>query len=351
MALIEYSGIELEAIAAVVPRNIVRNSECTLVPREDIERIIKKTGIRERRFVDSDVCASDMAVAAARKLIDEGSVNKDEISFLIFVTQTPDYKMPFSASLIQHRLGLSQNVAAFDVNLGCSGFVYGLNLAYSLAGSLGSGKVLLLNGETRSKVYSSRDRATALLFGDAASAALISSTKSDCVARFSMFTDGSGADLIKVPAGGYRTPSSEETLKIRTFEDGSQRSLEHGQMNGMEVFNFSISTVPAAIKELLDKYSLQSSDLDFVLFHQANRIMTNVIAKKFGFESQQVPYSLDKYGNTSSVSIPLTLCSELSDVSWSTRKRLLLSGFGVGLSWANAVVEVDGLRNFGVSEI
>ena len=203
-------------------------------------------------------------------------------------------------------------------------------------------KVLLLNGETKSKAYSPKDKATSLLFGDAASATIIE--KTDLIEKtvISMNTDGSGHQFIIMPGGGYRNPSSTETLLEKVFEDGSIRTDEQGSMNGAAVFNFTITKVPNDIKETMQRANLTWDDIDYFVPHQANRFITDHIAKKFKVPAEKVLYSLHKYGNTSSVSIPLTIVSELGSLAPDKKLKLLFSGFGVGLSWGVVITELNG---------
>jgi len=248
--------------------------------------------------------------------------------------------MPATSIILQNRLCLSKQTMAFDISIGCSGFIYGLSVVYALMQQGSFRKALLLDGETRSKVYSPKDRKTAFLFGDGGIAALIDRRVSYGRSFFSLNTDGSRENLIKMDGGGYRNPSSAETIKEKVIDaDGNIRSMEHGYMNGADVFNFLISEIPRDVKKLLETTNSVIDDFDYILFHQANDYMNNYLIKKLKLNIDKVPSSISKYGNTSSVSIPLTMVSELSD-KLLEKKKLLLSGFGVGMSWATAIINM-----------
>lgn len=342
MAALQFDRIGISGIAAAVPKNTINNYEYTAnFPADDVREIVEKTGIKERRFAEPQHCASDLCAAAAEQLLTEMAVDRSEIDLLIFVSQTPDFRMPATSVLLQERLGLSKDTAAFDINLGCSAFVYGLSVAYSFMQNPGFRKVLLLDGETRSRVYSAKDRKTAFLFGDGGVAALIERGPQFGQSFFSLHSDGSRESLIKMDAGGYRNPSSPETLREKVVDEhGNMRSDEHGYMNGADVFNFVLREIPKNIKGILTAAATEAEDIDYWVFHQANIYMNNYLLKKLKLQEEKVPISLDKFGNTSSVSIPLTIVSELQQ-QLQDRKKVLLSGFGVGMSWASAVLQFE----------
>jgi len=342
MGLLSFNNIGISGMAAAVPRRVINNYDYDLYFRkEDIKDVVDKIGVKERRFADENTCSSDLCFAAAEKLITEMLINRDEIDLLIFVSQTPDYRMPATSVLLQERLKLSTSTITFDINLGCSAFLYGLSIAYSMITAGGIRKALILDGETRSKVYSQKDRKTGFLFGDAGIAALIESGGNYGKSWFSLNSDGSREGLIKIPAGGYRKMSSCETVTEKVIDEyGNIRSEEQGYMNGADVFNFVIREVPKDFYRLLDYSGIDSSTIDYFIFHQANSYINSFLAKKLKIPSDKLPSTIEKFGNTSSVSIPLTMISELKE-KLTTHKRLLFSGFGVGLTWGTAVLEVE----------
>ena len=342
MAIFKYSGIGISGISAAAPKekynNLVHNDFFT---EKEVKSIIDKTGIKERRVASSNICASDLCYFAAKQLLKEMVIDINTIDVLIFISQTADYRMPATSIILQDRLGLPKSCAAFDINLGCSGYVYGLSLAFSLCTHNTIRKVLLLNGETRTKVYSFKDKSTGLLFGDAGAATLIERNKDAGESIFSLNSDGSRYQSIMIPAGGYRYPSSSETVKEKVFDDGSIRTDEQGIMDGSGVFDFTIQDVPWDITRVLHESGKAINDIDIFLFHQANKFIVDHIAKKMGIPLEKVPYSLDKFGNTSSVSIPLNIVSELSYQLSNEVKTVLMTGFGVGLSWATGLLNLN----------
>lgn len=349
MGLLTFDGVGISGLAAAVPRQVINNYEHDLYfNKEEIKEVVDKIGVKERRFADENTCSSDLCFAAAEKLITDMNINREEIDLLIFISQTPDYRMPATSVLLQERLKLSTSTITFDISLGCSAFMYGLTVAYSMITAGGIRKALILDGETRSKVYSQKDRKTAFLFGDGGVAALIEKGDKFGKSWFSLNSDGSRADLIKVPAGGYRKMSSCETVAEKVVDEyGNIRSEEQGYMIGADVFNFVIREVPRDFTRLLDYSEIDINTVDYFVFHQANSYINGFIARKLKLPEEKVPSTIDKYGNTSSVSIPLTVVSELKGLL-NTNKRLLFSGFGVGLSWGTAIVSVD---NCFISEI
>ena len=342
MALLSYDKVGISAIAAAVPIKTINNYNHDLYfKKEDIEEIIQKIGVKERRFADENTCSSDLCYAAAEKLFTEFNIDREEIDLLIFISQTPDYRMPATSVLLQERLKLLTSAVAFDINLGCSAFLYGLTIAYSMLMAGGIRKALILDGETRSKVYSQRDRKTGFLFGDGGVAAIIERGEKFGRSWFSVNSDGSRESLIKIPAGGYRKMSSCETVKERVVDEyGNIRSEEHGYMNGADVFNFVIREVPKDFERLLEYSGASKESIDYFVFHQANSYINGFLAKKLKLPEAKIPTTIGNFGNTSSVSIPLTIVSELRD-RLSDHKRLLLSGFGVGLTWGTAIINVQ----------
>lgn len=342
MASLSFKNIGILGMAAAVPKNTIDNYNYTeYFAKEDVKNIIDKVGIKERRFAPEGMCASDLCFAAAEQLISDLGIDKDEIDLLIFVSQTPDYRMPATSITLQHRLGLGKHTAAFDISLGCSAFVYGLSVVYGLMQSGGFRKALLLDGETRSRVYSPKDRKTAFLFGDGGIAAIIEQNEKFGKSFFSLNSDGSLADLIKMDAGGYRNPSSVETLTEKVVDEyGNIRNEEQGYMNGADVFNFVLKEIPKNFKSVLESSNNTNESIDFNLFHQANEYMNNYLAKKLKLETNKVPSCIAQFGNTSSVSIPLTIVSQLQN-QLQGQKKLMLCGFGVGMSWATAQINLQ----------
>ena len=339
MAFVQYEGVGITAMSAAVPKCVIKNRAYTDVfSSKEANEIVDKTGIEERRFADSETCSSDLCYAAAEKLIADNHIDREEIDLLVFISQTPDYRMPATSVTLQHRLGLPHSTIAFDINLGCSAFMYGLSVVYGMMERSGLRKALLLDGETRSKVYSPRDRRSAFLFGDGGVAALIERDPKFGKSTFSMNSDGSRAELIMIPAGGYRKMSSAETVIEKVIDEyGNMRSEEQGYMQGGDVFNFVIREIPRDIKKTLNYAEKEIDSFDYVVFHQANNFINSYIAKKMKLDTTKIPSTIAKFGNTSSVSVPLTIVSELQG-KLDGKKELLLSAFGVGMTWATGIV-------------
>ena len=349
MALLSYKGVGITAMAAALPQRIVRNYEYTeFFPEEQVREVVDKVGVFERRFADDKTCSSDLCYAAAERLLNDNQVNREEIDLLVFISQTPDYRMPATSITLQHRLGLPNSCIAFDINLGCSAFMYGLSVVYGMMQTGNIRKALVLDGETRSKVYSPRDRRSAFIFGDGGVAALVESDPKFGASHFSMNSDGSRANLIMIPAGGYRKMSSAETVVERVVDEfGNMRSEEQGYMNGGDVFNFVIREIPRDIKNTLQHVGMTADDFDYIVFHQANNFINSYIARKMKLDPAKIPSTIAKFGNTSSVSVPLTIVSELKD-KLQGKKTLLLSAFGVGMTWATGILSFVDCR---ISEI
>lgn len=339
MAILKFNGIGISAMAGAVPRHVVDNLKYTdFFPMDQVKEVVDKVGVLERRFADAETCSSDLCFAAAQKLFIDNNIDRSEIDLLIFISQTQDYRMPATACTLQHRLGLNNSCIAFDVNLGCSAFIYGMSVAYSMMQTGAIRKALILDGETRSKVYGPRDRRSAFIFGDGGIAAIVERNEKFGKTTLSLNTDGSRADLIMIKAGGYRHPSTPETLKERIVDEhGNMRSEEQGYMKGGDVFNFVIREIPRDIKKTLEAAEKTVDDLDYIVFHQANNFINAFIAKKMKLDTTKIPHTIEKFGNTSSVSVPLTIISELKG-KLEGQKTLLMSAFGVGMTWATGIV-------------
>lgn len=341
MALLRFDNIGISGIAAAVPKNIIDNlASNDFFSEKEAKSVVKMTGIKERRKALDTQCASDFCYSAALKLLEDTQTDRTTIDVLIFISQTPDYRMPATSAILQSRLGLPKSTAAFDINHGCSGFVYGLAIAYSYCMNPLVNRVLLLNGETRTRVYSAKDKSTGLLFGDGGTAVLVEKNRKYGESCFSLSADGNRSHYIMIKSGAYKYPSSVESLKEKQYEDGSIRTDEHGVMDGSGVFDFTIQDIPLDIEKLLNYSNTQLDSIDTFYLHQANKFITDHIAKKMGIPLTKVPYSLQKFGNTSSVSIPLTMVSESKELLKENDLRALICGFGVGLSWGTGLINL-----------
>lgn len=336
MALITFQGVGIKALSACVPKDVVYNKDLGyLIPEEEIEKTIKNIGIEERRIAAPDVMASDLCYKAAVQLMQDHDIAPDSIDVLLFMSQTADYRIPATSCLLQHRLGLPKETLCFDISLGCSGYLFALSTAFAYASMPGINRVLLLDGETFSKIVNRRDKVDWPLYGDAGTATLIE--KGDYgQSKFLLYTDGSGEEALKIHAG-MRNPITPESCVEREQEDGNIRNDLEVFMEGMDVFNFAISKVPKSIKQLLSEADCTIDDVDYLVFHQANRFMMDFFVKKLKISPDRVPYCIHKYGNTSSASVPLTIASELSG-RLDGEHKMVMSAFGAGLSWASVIM-------------
>ncbi|MDR1180527.1 MAG: ketoacyl-ACP synthase III [Bacteroidales bacterium] len=343
MAYVDIKNVKIAGVAACVPSNVSENKETNIISKNEINKYIETVGVERKHWVkhDGSICTSDLCVKAAEKLLIDLAWAKDDINVLVFVCQTPDYKMPATACLIQERLALPTTCIAFDVNLGCSGFVYGLSIISGLLSSTNI-KGLLLVGNTQSYYASPEDKSYYLLAGDAGCAiALEYNTVKQDVIQLNLKTMGAGKDFLIVPDGGFRNPVSMESFKMKEYEKGIKRSNLHLHMNGIEVFSFAISSVPKAFEELFEYFSIDPSKSDYLLIHQANKLICEKIRKKLKFEVERTPTNIKDFGNTSGTSIPLLMVTNLKKELETKPLNLLCAGFGIGLSWGTARITTD----------
>lgn len=330
----------ISCIEYYLPDKILANDELQEITGWTSEKIQSKTGISTRHIADQDECSSDLGVKAVQRLFEKHTINKEDIDFLIFCTQTPDYCLPTTACIIQDRLGLPDSCASFDINLGCSGFIYGLSIATAYIRSGMANNVLLIMGETYSKVINPLDKSVRTIFGDAGSAAIISSNKGVAeVIDFDLGTDGSGYKNLIVPTSGFRIPKSPETAIEKEDESGNIRSLDNLYMNGASIFTFTIDTVPKTINRLFDKVNLQINDIDWFIMHQANAFILKHLIQKLDIPKDKAPICLENYGNTVSSTIPIVLKDYQEKEAFKSGNKVLLIGFGVGYSWGSALLE------------
>ena len=343
MAFLEFKNVRIAGIAAGVPKNVSSN----LHPDSDVlmsndyspEDYVKTTGVMERR-TSWELTTSDLSYAAAEKLIADLGWDKNEIDALAFVSQTPDYILPATACILQDRLGLSKECMAFDVSLGCSGWVYGLS---TIAGLVGKGikKALLLGGDARPRLKLEGEVRDPL-FGCAGTATAVVFDENYEGLKFHFGTDGSGFDAIITPDGGSRGQINPTSFNKEDV-DGLMKCRLQTRMKGMDVFSFGITTAPKSVKKLGERFGFDYLDYDYFVFHQANMKMNNMIAKKLKLAPDKVPSCMYHFGNTSSASIPLTIVTELKGKCENTPAKFVCCGFGVGLSWGTVAFETNSM--------
>lgn len=347
MTKAHFNNVKLSGITTVIPSGkIILDDEASYYPEASkLAKLKKLVGLATRAVVDDKTTPSDLMYDAALRLINEMNIELSSIDALICVLDFPDYKCPPTACILQGKLNLPQTCLAFDVNHGCAGYVYGLYIASSLIQGGNCRRVLLLVGDTKSRTINIKDRVSAPIFGDGAAATLLDYTETSQDSYFVLGVDGKNFENIMIPAGGSRIPCSNETSVEHMDESGNIRSLNNFYMNGRNVFDFTMREVPQNIRDVLKEADVEIDDIDYFVLHQANKSILQGIACQLGImDMSKVPTeTLAKIGNLAVASIPSTLNDQLSAVLSKSKRKLLLSGFGVGLSYASAIVEVENI--------
>jgi len=334
MPVSHIQGVRIAGLASAVPATISSVADCAeKFGVAEVQKISLSTGVEKRRISSGRLCASDLCFASAQRLLAELRWPAESIDGLVFVTQTPDFILPATSCTLHGRLGLAKSCAAFDVGLGCSGYVYGLWLAASLLAGAGLSRVLLLVGDTIPRLTSPLDRATTLLFGDAGTATALLRDATAGPMNFALGTDGSGWKNLIIPAGMNRQPHSAASAPQQSAEGTNIRSAEDLLMDGPEIFAFTLREVAPMVTTVLTAAGWTKDEVDYFVFHQANKFMLTHLANSMKLPLTKVPLSLKEYGNTSSASIPLTINTQLLESISSRPLKLLLAGFGVGYSW------------------
>jgi 3-oxoacyl-[acyl-carrier-protein] synthase-3 len=331
------ADVRIAGVASAVPsaRRLI-SDEAARFGEEEVARISESCGVRAAHFAECGACASDLCYSAADRLLNDLGWDRSSVEGLIFVSQTPDYVLPGTSCSLQHRLGLPSTCAAIDSNLGCSGYVYGLWLA-SLMTAGGVDRVLLLAGDTITRVTAPEDRSVALLFGDAGTATAIEKAPGAPPIYFELGTDGGGLEHLYIPAGGFRNPRTAQNGARARQDDGNIRSDQDLYMNGSEIFLFTLARVPPLIRAVLRQSSWSGEDVDAFVFHQANQFILRHLGKRMKIPNDKIVLGLEEFGNTSSASIPLAISSRMRD-QLQKEQRLVLAGFGTGYSWAAAAL-------------
>jgi 3-oxoacyl-[acyl-carrier-protein] synthase-3 len=328
----------IRSIEYYLPEKLLTNDELALqFPEWSAQKIEDKTGIVERHIASENECASDLGVLASKKLFDAGVCHPEEIDYVLFCTQSPDYFLPTTACLIQNRLGIPTTAGAVDFNLGCSGYVYGLSLAKGLIETRQAARVLLITAETYSKYIHPDDKSTRTLFGDAAAATLVEGSEIDnsAIGPFVFGTDGQGASALIVTGGAQRNPQTNTSdVDLETSLPITSRLY----MNGSGMFTFALRTVPKVVEALLSRAELGLDDIDLYVFHQANLYMLNYLRKKLKIPPEKFYLALREYGNTVSSTIPIALKEASQDGTLHPGHRVMILGFGVGFSWGAALL-------------
>ena len=328
----------IKAISYYLPEKVVTNEQLVEeFPEWSVDKIAKKVGINERHIAADDETAGDMAYKAAEKLIQENGIKRDSIDFVLLCTQSPDYFLPSTSCIIQSRLALPTKCGAFDFNLGCSGYEYGLAVAKGLIVSGVAKNVLLLTAETYNKHIHPKDKGNRTIFGDGASASLISSDGFAKIGEFVLGSDGSGYDRLIHKTGAMR--HYQPLNDFHEDENGTPLSSDHLYMDGKAIFDFTSDIVPPMIEETLAKHQLTMEDVDLFVFHQANRYMINYLRKLMEIDKDKFYVFMETVGNTVSSTIPIALCEAKKEGK--LKGNVLLAGFGVGLSYGATIISCD----------
>jgi 3-oxoacyl-[acyl-carrier-protein] synthase-3 len=347
MASLKIENIRICGISACVPKKIDENAVSPLFgDKVAFSNFVSTTGVERTRKASSNICTSDLCVFAAEKMISDLNWKKEDISILVFVSQTSDYILPATSCIIQDRLGLNKECYTLDISLGCSGWVYGMSVVAGLLQSImhkteNRTRALLLAGDTPSKAISMEDKSAWPLFGDAGTATALEYIPNTEPMLFSMNSDGSGFEAIMINDGGYRNPVSLSSFDKVVRGEGIISNNTQLILDGMDVFSFGIKRAPKSVSKLIEEFDLDKEQIDYFIFHQANLFMNEQIRKKLNLSSEKVPYSLKNFGNTSSASIPLTMITQLRNELTNKKLNHIACGFGVGLSWGSMYFTTD----------
>ena len=332
MPYFQFNHIKVSGITSAVPTEVVKVSDfAEKYGEEYVTKFSASTGIKQFRRTKPHQTASDLCYAAAEKIISEKNINREEIEALVFVAHSTDYRRPATACVLHKRLGLDKNCVAYDINLGCSAFVYGMQVVCSMMASSDIDKALLLMGESLTKMVNPKDKSVNMLFGDGGAAVFLEKTEEESPIKGILKTDGTGYKAIIAPGGGFRNLYAP--TQDFTWPDGNVRSLYNTNMQGDDVFGFTISQVPRTIKEFLAKTEVDINTYDCLAFHQANKYISQMLCKKLNCSEEKMPLCLDRFGNTSAPAIPLVLCDTYGEDNSGKDLSVLTCGFGVGLSW------------------
>ena len=343
MAIFEIPDVRIAGLSACVPKKILSNHDYNWITQKERDQIIQMIGVETRHVAQPGQTTSDLCFQAAEQLMDELGWERGEINLLVFVSQSRDYIIPSTSAILQDRLKLPHSCMAIDVNLGCSGYVYGLSVIGSLMHTTGLKKGLLLVGDLSNVTSAYRDKSTFPLFGDAGTATALELKPGYAPMQFNLQTDGSGYDAIIIRDGGVRNLAGKSSFSMKKYGERIYHNRLQISLNGIEVFNFSLREVVPNIKTTLKHYNRQLDEFDFLLFHQANRLINETLRKMLKVDPSRLPYSLRDFGNTSCSSIPLTMVTQIRETLAAKPQKLLLSAFGIGLSWGTVLIETDGI--------
>lgn len=335
-----FKHVALEGVVSVVPSSIAYNEDLPHLSQEDKTHLISTTGIKQRRIAPPNITASDLGLCAAKELLKKLRWELDDVELLVNITQTPDYLLPGNSILIQSKLGLPSSTLCLDINQGCAGYIYGLSLVFGLMSTGHFRKAILIASDTITHTIGKNDFSLLPIFSDAGTATAIQYQPDlNDDSWFCVDTDGSHFDTIFIPDGGGRNPVTTSSFIESSIDNRSSRSLLNLHMNGQDVFHFGLKYVATQIQQFIHEIGIDKNTIDYWIFHQANKLLNERIASKLSLPDDKVLYSLDTYGNTSCATIPVTICHHHQRFE-QLSNRVLLSGFGVGFSWASACLNI-----------
>lgn len=353
MAFLTIPNVRPVGLACAVPKQVknIKKLEC-FSSEADAEKVIQLTGVKECRIAPEGKVCSDYCQEAAERLLTELGWEKKSIDCLIYTSVSRDFSEPNTATVIQGKMGLPITCYTIDVPMACSGYCYSMSVIASLL-SLGCMKrALLLVGDTPSKILSPLDKTMWPLHGDAGSATALEYDPSAAPLKFNLMSDGASWNAIIAPASGVREPITKDSFVMEEIEPGVVLNRTHVRMDGMAVFSFTISQIPKCIKALCDNFGINiEEDVDYLLLHQANKYIDDKIRKKLKLSEEKVPYCLETYGNTSSCTIPMTMVTQIREKLETGHNKIVMCGFGAGLSWASVYMELDKLKVLPLIEV
>ena len=344
----EYRNKKVTGILTVVPKKVITFDEEMdnyKADKKRTKRLKEVMGYEQHRIVEDGVCSSDLAVFGMQYLFDKGLLKKDDIDALILITQSPDYFMPATSNIIQGRLGLSEDVFCLDVNQGCAGYIVGLMQAFSLLDQPEIKKVVLINSDVLSRKISKEDRNSYPLSGDAASITIVEEDEKNSLIQGEIKMDGSRANVLMIPAGGFKMPSTPKTAIMHEDNDGNRRSLDNLVMQGREVFNFVQTEMPPLINNLFERINIKKEEIDWYLVHQPNKFMVEKLAEALEIPFEKMPSNVVTYfGNSSGVTVPTNICFNIGEKLLKSSYKICLAGFGVGLTWGIMILNLGSLE-------
>ncbi|MBP7808344.1 MAG: ketoacyl-ACP synthase III [Bacteroidia bacterium] len=344
MSTFKTSHVAIKGIVSCVPKEVKSTFDYSYLKPEEQELFYKTVGIKERRVANDKITCSDLCQQAAEYLFNNNITKPENIDLIVFVSQSPDYFLPSTAVILQDKLKLKKTTLAFDVTLGCSGYVYGLSIVSNFLQSGQFKQALLLCGDKSTISTYEEDKSAYPLFGDAGTATLLEYDSTAQDMNFALNSDGSGKNAIIIEHGHSRHPYSAESDIITELEPGVKRAKKHLALNGQDIFTFALKEVTPNVNETLQSANKTIADIDYFVMHQANKLINETVRKKLGIDKEKYPYSIELFGNTSSASIPLTMCYALESKLLKESLNLLLCGFGVGLSWGSVILRTNQLK-------